>query len=262
MPSVRQHEAGLLAFRPWRIRRSSVSFVRAAGSLPVSELPPEEGWEADVGSLLGALPEVEPPEGFIAAALDHRPLGALRTLVALGVAVLVAVAASLAVGSGGGIIPALDDLNARHAAASSRLGATGGEADPGPSVGGATAGPTESLESHGYEQAELIDADDLRQAVFARDGEVVSVFELDGEQLAWSELPAGDRTVVGENEAWVDEERAMTIVETGDGIVAIVGLAPGDVAAIIDDLPASEPSLGDRAEALAASLAGQLGFPG
>ena len=44
---------------------------------------PEEPWEADVGALLGALPPVDPPEGFIASALDHRPLYAGRIVVGL-----------------------------------------------------------------------------------------------------------------------------------------------------------------------------------
>jgi hypothetical protein len=60
---------------------------------PDEGLEPEEPWEAEVGSLLGRLPMVEPPEGFMAAALDHRPLRGGRTLLSLVALVVAAVAA-------------------------------------------------------------------------------------------------------------------------------------------------------------------------
>ncbi|MGI9614568.1 MAG: hypothetical protein ACR2QO_16780, partial [Acidimicrobiales bacterium] len=106
-----------------------------------------------------------------------------------------------------------------------------------------------------------IDADDLRQAVYARDGEVVSVFEAAG-KLAWDELPASGLTTVGDTPAWVDEDEAVTIVQTRDGVVAIVGLAPTEVAELIDDLPVRSTSLMRRAEELATAITVQLGFPG
>lgn len=53
----------------------------------------EEPWEAEVGALLGRLPMVEPPEGFLVGALDHRPLRGGRTLVGLVALVLIAVVA-------------------------------------------------------------------------------------------------------------------------------------------------------------------------
>ncbi len=52
-------------------------------------LGPEESWEAEVGALLGGLPMVEPPEGFLAAAMDHRPLRGGRTLLGLVAAVVI-----------------------------------------------------------------------------------------------------------------------------------------------------------------------------
>ncbi|MCP4222649.1 MAG: hypothetical protein GY773_04830 [Actinomycetia bacterium] len=58
-----------------------------------SELDPEEPWEAEIGALLGGLPMVEPPEGFLAAAMDHRPLRGGRTLVGLAAAVVIVGAA-------------------------------------------------------------------------------------------------------------------------------------------------------------------------
>lgn len=234
----------------------------------MSAFEPEESWEAEIGALLGALPEVDPPEGFIAAAIDHRPLWAMRTMLALIGAVVVATAASLAVGGGEGtIIPAVEDLTERHLQATARLeDGDGGDdaADPvaAPSNGATDrTGASGSLLSQGYVRAETVDADDLRQAVYARDGDVVSVFEVAGE-LAWDELPPAGRTTVGDTPAWVDEQEAVTIVQTEDGVVAIVGVAPGEVAELIDDLPTRSTSLLRRAEELATAITVQLGFPG
>ena len=106
-----------------RIHRGRGRLRGRLGGSSMTEVESEEAWEADIGAMLGALPVVDPPEGFIAAALDHRPLGAIRTLAALLVGVVVAVGASLVVGAGGGrIIPEIDDLSQRHltAAAGSR----------------------------------------------------------------------------------------------------------------------------------------------
>ncbi len=53
------------------------------------DLGPEEPWEAEIGALLGGLPMVEPPEGFLTAAMDHRPLRGGRTLLGLAAAVVI-----------------------------------------------------------------------------------------------------------------------------------------------------------------------------
>jgi hypothetical protein len=234
----------------------------------MSEVPGDELWEAEVGALLGALPEVDPPDGFIAAALDHRPLWAGRTLMGLAAAVVVATVAGLAVGPGGGrIVPEIDTMSARHLDAAARLEATddppGAESVDPPTWdidGAPSAEPADSLVSHGYEPAATIDADDLRQAVYARDGEAVSVFARDG-RLDWDRLSASGRTMFGSTEAWVDDDLEITIVETSDGIVTIVGLSSTEVAELVADLPVDESML-DRAEDLANEVARQLGFAG
>ncbi len=221
----------------------------------------EEAWETEIGALLGALPDVEPPAGFIEAALDHRPLGALRTLAGLSFAVVVAAAASLVVGAGGGrIFPQVDDLSERHVAAAAGYGRDDGESGERAGTGAPTA-PSKSLVSRGYERAATIDSAELRQAVYARDGEVVSVFEEVGE-LDWDRLPAAGRTTLAGTEVWIDEERAITVVETRDGVVTIVGLSPDEVRELIVDLPTEAPSLAGRVDELAATIARQLGFPG
>jgi hypothetical protein len=55
----------------------------------------EEPWEGEVSAALGALPAVEPPEGFMVAALDHRPLHAGRVMVGLVATVVVLFAATM-----------------------------------------------------------------------------------------------------------------------------------------------------------------------
>ena len=62
----------------------------------VEPVPPaDEPWEEEVASALAALPSVEPPAGFLAHALDHRPLYAGRTLLALVAGVVAAIALTL-----------------------------------------------------------------------------------------------------------------------------------------------------------------------
>lgn len=239
----------------------------------MTEVDAEEAWESEIGAMLGALPDVDPPQGFIAAALDHRPLWAMRTLSTLCFAVVFAVGASLVLGVGAGrIIPQVDDLSERHLAAAAGHGGaseaagrdtddTGGTADGTTPSSGEIDAASVSLAAQGFEQEAMIASADLRQAVYARDDRVVSVFEAAGE-LDWDRLPDSGRTVLGDTEAWVDEERAITIIETRDGIVTIVGLSPEEVRDLIVGLPTESPSLAGRAEELATAIARQLGFPG
>lgn len=63
---------------------------------------PEEPWEAEISGMLRGLPPVEPPAGFIEAAIDHRPLHAGRTMAALALASLVAVIVATISGLGAG----------------------------------------------------------------------------------------------------------------------------------------------------------------
>ena len=62
-------------------------------------LQPEEPWEHNVAAALRGLPIVEPPAGFIDAAVDHRPLHAGRFASALVAVALVGLGASLSIGA-------------------------------------------------------------------------------------------------------------------------------------------------------------------
>ncbi len=72
----------------------------------------DEPWEAEIADLLGGLRAVEPPPGFIDQAIDHRPLFAGRSVVALVTAAAALLAASFAVGAFGQprLVPDLSTL--------------------------------------------------------------------------------------------------------------------------------------------------------
>ena len=75
----------------------------------------EEPWEAEIGALLGGLPPVDPPEGFIDSALRHRPLHAGRILVGLAVLSIVALVGTVGSGVVGRaeVTPPIDERAAR-----------------------------------------------------------------------------------------------------------------------------------------------------
>ena len=70
-------------------------------SPPTPGHPPqsEEPWETHVASALAGLPLVEPPDGFLARAVDHRPLHAGRTLAAWAAIAAAGLGLSLALGA-------------------------------------------------------------------------------------------------------------------------------------------------------------------
>lgn len=77
----------------------------------------DEPWEGEISELLGRLHVVDPPAGFIEQAIDHRPLFAGRSVVALVAASAVLLAASIAVGAFGQprLVPDLSTLTAGSA---------------------------------------------------------------------------------------------------------------------------------------------------
>ena len=225
---------------------------------------PEEPWEAEIGAMLAGLPSVDPPDGFIASALNHRPLYSGRIMAGLLAFLVVAAGAGLAFDSSNGslVAPEIEQLAQRHLQAEARL-TTGGGDDGGSSSNDPendSAGESMSFMPSGYEQTATINANDLRQAVFAREGEAISVFVQDGE-VDWDALPVDGHTLVGGNRAWVDGDRSVTVVQAGDEAITIVGLASGEVSQLISDLPDENESLGDRADKLVSTLVAQLGFP-
>lgn len=72
----------------------------------------DEPWEAEIADLLGGMRAVEPPPGFIAQAIDHRPLFAGRSVAAMMTAAAALLAVSFAVGAFGQprLVPDLSTL--------------------------------------------------------------------------------------------------------------------------------------------------------
>lgn len=84
---------------------------------PPDELFPDEPWESEISSLLGRLEMIDPPPGFIEAAIDHRPLFAGRLLVGLMAAATVVFAATFTLGAFGHprLLPELSTLTSSGA---------------------------------------------------------------------------------------------------------------------------------------------------
>lgn len=215
----------------------------------------EEEWEQDIAAALGRLPAVAMPEGTIETALNHRPLYAGRTFAVLSALAVAAFAMATMLGAGRStLVPDVDGLAKQHTAV---------EAGVVPGLGDYRA--VEYTESPvamptGFEPRASFAVDDLRQAVYGRGDESVSVFVQPGE-LNWDELVGGNRTVIAENLAWVDSERDVVVVQAADQVVTIVGLSPEETGDVLESIGPAEPSFWERARALAGGLSKQLGYP-
>jgi hypothetical protein len=223
---------------------------------------PEEPWEQESASLLGALPTVEPPPGFLSSAVDHRPLFAGRVTGALFSASMVALTVGIVVGAleQPAVTPSVDALRARHSSMVLDLFA-GRSTDEGLfSALDPQAGPPVSLphdfESHGY-----VEADRLRQAVFARKDEAVSIFSEPG-RVDWSGLPSGNLESISGVTAWIDPDRKVAIVQADGAAITIVGLDATEVGEVLASMPAGEDGFARRFRDATAALTTELGFPG
>lgn len=216
----------------------------------------EEPWEADIGAMLGGLPQVEPPNGFFDAALDHRPLHAGRLLGGLMAASVVAVVLSVATGAVGRsrIAPAIDELADRHSVAVQAGVFGSGHSDVGYRIETPVAMPD------GFERTRNIAVEDLRQAIYAKGDESVSVF-VQGGRLNWSALPSDGLTEIDGRKAWVDPSKLVTIVEASEDVVTIVGLPAEDVGEVLAEVPRTGPSVGQRTRNLVEAITEQLGYP-
>ncbi len=238
------------------------------GSTMNDDLWEEEDWEHDIARLLGSLPEVEPPPGFLEAAIDHRPLHAGRAAVAaVGVtaAALIGVVAFGVVGPGRAEF-SLDWLTSRHAAVAAGLpsGASPSASisldalmasDPSVEMVDLSSDPLD-LPSDFEHEADLV-TEDLRQAIYSHGNEAVSVFEKPGRADFEALGPDGLRRFDG-TEAWVDEGRQLMIVETQDSVVAVVGLKPAEMAEVLAD---ARPRAENPLNATVGALVAELGFP-
>ncbi len=252
----------------------------------------EEPWELEIAALLADLPEVEPPDGFIEAAIDHRPLHGGRAAVAVTGLCALAVSLIGIIGIAGpeSVTPSLAQLATHHRLAAAATAAIGTSLDENrdpavldpavldpavldPAVVEAVRsaadfdGDTEvevmppgpeplDLPTDFQHQGDLI-VDDVRQLVYAHGDETVSVFTVEG-QADFGALGSDGLRRFGDVEGWVDEAEGVLIVESGDRVVTIVGLDPGDIAQVLGD---ARPEAVNRWEALAGELTAQLGFP-
>ncbi len=220
----------------------------------------EERWQETLGRQLGQMPVVEPPSGFIEDAIDHRPLFAGRIMVGL-LAATVAVLA-IVVGTGvverAGVVPPIDDLVLRHDLAARAGLSTDG--DPGSAApSGQRAAESQLSLPDGFEPEGTVAAEDLRQAVYARGDESVSVFVQDG-RVDWSGLPGGGLTELDGLAAWVDGERRIAVVETAGGTVTVVGLAPEELERTVRSAPRVSTGFWDRVEELAEAVVETFGY--
>ena len=222
----------------------------------------EEAWEAEVAALLGDLPPVEPPPGFLVRAIEHRPLFAGRTV--LGLAALASVAFVVTAGSGvfdpASVVPAVDSLAARHSDAAAGLSAGSNVVDTEYESVEDAAGPPVSLPDDFKPNGEFA-TDELRQSVFATgDDEAISVFSQRG-RIDWSKLPAGEIETVEGTRAWTDPVGEVAVFEAEDSAVTIVGMSAPDLATVLDGVSGSSSGLVDKARNVAVSLSAELGFP-
>lgn len=216
----------------------------------------EEPWEAQIGSMLAGLPDVDPPTGFFDAALDHRPMYAGRVFTGLMAVTVVALVASISTGILGRteITPSVDDLASRHSS-TVQAGVFGtSETDVDYRIETSVSMPD------GFERTRNIAAEDLRQAVYARGDESVSVFVQEG-RVQWEALPEAGLTEVDGMTAWFDQTRRITVVEASDNVVTIVGLSIDEAAMVLESVPNGERSPMERVHDAINAITSQLGYP-
>ncbi len=221
----------------------------------MTSISEEEPWETEIGAMLGGLPMVDPPAGFIDSALDHRPKYAARSVVGLCAVSILAVFAAVLTGAAGQktVVPQVEELAQRHTTVQAGiLGPTTGEVDYRIDT------PVEMPD--GFERTRNLAAEDIRQALYASGETSVSVFVQDG-AVRWDALPEDGLTEVDGLRAWVDDSRKIVVVEASNNTVTIVGLPADGVSQVLSTVPRSEESWFDKTQELVESVVGQLGFP-
>ncbi|MEM9651389.1 MAG: hypothetical protein AAGA65_04785 [Actinomycetota bacterium] len=214
----------------------------------------EEPWEADIGAMLGGLPTVDPPPGFIDAALDHRPKYAARCVAGLCGLSVIAIALTLVTGAAGRttVAPRIDELTQRHTAVQSGVLGTAVEVDYRVDT------PIEL--PAGFERTHNLAAEEIRQAFYDNGDAEVSVFVQDG-PVRWDALDRSRLAEVDGVRAWVDEPRNIVVVEASGATVTIIGLPVEDVGQVLESVPRTEQTTIDRSRELVEAIVGQLGFP-
>lgn len=230
-------------------------------------IEPEEDWEASISAMLSGLGPVDPPDGFIASAINHRPLYAGRATLGLGSLALFTLA--LAVGMGGlrstGVVPQVESLAEQHSlVAASFFSPFQGESLPTTDDGNPddliARLPKMKLPS-GLEPKAFFEGADFQQALFSGSeagNDAVSIFHQRG-LVDFSKLPAEGLQMIEDVPAWVDTEQSITVLQAKDEAVTIVGLSPDEVADVVRSVP--RPNLGDKLTEAINTITSHLGFP-
>lgn len=228
---------------------------------------PEEEWEASISAMLSGLGPVDPPDGFMARALNHRPLYAGRTTLGLGAFALFAMA--MAVGLGGlkssGVVPKVDSMAEQHSlVAASFFGPFQSEQLPETDPGGQdeliAQLPQMKLPS-GLEPKAFFEGVDFQQALFSgtdAGNDAVSIFHQPG-LVDFSELPADGLMKIEGVPAWVDAEKSITVLQARDEAVVIVGLSADEVSNVVRSVP--RPNTIDKITEAMNTITSHLGFP-
>lgn len=233
---------------------------------PEEDVPwEEEPWEQEIAQLLATLPEVEPPPGFFESAIDRPPHHSGRVLAAaLGVSVTVFASAVVFgfVGPGQAEL-SLDWMTDRHETVETALRSGQASITPNVFVGAdldmrmVEPGEDPLGMPSGYEREVDLLTEDLRQAIYSRGVEAVSVFEQPG-RIDTDALAADGLVPLPDTRAWYDPQRQLMVVETTDSAVAVVGLDEADMIEVLAD---AEPRQASAIEAAISELTAQLGFP-
>lgn len=222
--------------------------------------PPEPPEDDEVRRLLRGLPEVSPPEGFFDDLIRRRRRNA-RRLVLAGLALAV-VAGGLVVAKTSGITGevelVLGDLADRHATVvaidvAQLRGQVDGDDLPAPYQAPRRLGGLER-------EMAVRHPDDVVQVMYARDGEVVSVFEAAG-HLADDLGRELDRMEMSDAPAWRSDE-GLVVVRRDDVVYVLAGTLDDDeLVEVVEDLPDARPmGLGRRIRDAMDELVGAFGF--
>ena len=204
---------------------------------PTDVTEPDDG--EDVRRLLGALPEVAPPDGFFDELIRRRHRRA-RMVAVVGLAaagVVGAIVVAQATGITGDVEPPMGELAARHSVLMTED--VSAEGEPADEVGAPYQVP-DHLGSLSPGMA-LFHPDDVVQVVYGEDGHYVSLFEQVGElqddAMDNDLTPLHIRGVA----AWQAEDGSI-IVRRAEVVYVLVGdIDPDDVTEVIADLPDARP---------------------
>ena len=223
--------------------------------------PGEEPWEQDIHELLASLPVVEPPDGFLQRAVDHRPkyAGRLTAVAAAGVAATTLALVGLGlVGDPAAVAPTVPALTQRHTQVLAGMGPLA------PTPRGATFervdDPAPVALPRDFEpQASMRDGD-VVQIVYRHGGRTISLFAERG-TIDWTRLPAEGLGQLDGRSVWSDADRRIVILQAGSHAVAIVGMDVEEAMELLRHEEPDEVSVGDRFRALTRDVARQAGFP-